>query len=98
MRDMEFVQTWNLNETIDFLIQCDKGYDHKPKFRMIAKRYPEVSLEQNVLLLFDGVGKETSTKLLKEYGSLANLIIELREIKNGDSKIFKQLREIFIGR
>ena len=51
MRDMEFVQTWNLDETIDFIIQCDQGYDHKPKLRMIAKRYPEISLEQNILLL-----------------------------------------------
>lgn len=95
MREMEFVQTWNLDETIDFLIQCDEGYDHTPKIRVIAKRYPDISLEQNILVLFDGVGKETSKKLLKEYGSLAELIKELPKLKN-KNKILDQLKEVFI--
>ena len=96
MRDMEFVQTWNLDETIDFLIQCDEGYDHTPKLRVIAKRYPEIPLDQNLLVLFDGIGKETSKKILKEYGSLASLIKELPKINN-KSKILQQLKKVFIG-
>jgi ERCC4-type nuclease len=96
MRDMEFVQTWNLDETIDFLIQCNEGYDHTPKDRVLPKRYPDISLEQNILVLFDGVGKTTSEKLLKEYGSLANLIKELPNIKK-KNKILQQLKEVFIN-
>ena len=95
MRDMEFVQTWNLDETIDFLIQCDEGYDHTPKLRVIAKRYPEIPLDQNILVLFDGVGKETSKKILEEYGSLASLIKELPKINN-KSKILQQFKKVFI--
>lgn len=67
MRNMEFVQTWNLNETIDFLIQCDNGYDHEPKLRLIPKRYPDVILERNILALFDGIGKVRSQKILDEH-------------------------------
>jgi len=96
MRDMEFVQTWNLDETIDFIIQCDEGYDHEPKLRIIPKRHPDIPLEQNILVLFDGVGKETSTRMLKEYGSLAGLIKELPKIKK-DNKILNQLKEVFIN-
>jgi len=96
MRNMEFVQTWNLDETIDFIVQCDEGYDHIPKLRVLPKRYPKISLEQNILVLFDGVGKETSQKLLKEYESLAGLIKELPNIKK-DNKILKQLKEVFIN-
>lgn len=65
MRDMEFVQTWNLGETIDFLIQCNEGYDHTPKLRLLPKRYPEFPLDQNILALFKGIGKVRSKKLLK---------------------------------
>lgn len=100
MRDMEFVQTYNLDETIDFLIQCDEGYDKEPKLRAVPKRRPELSLEQNILILFDDVGLKRSTKILEDYGSLANLIKELRKIKNGNKfkhKIFKQLYEVFIN-
>ena len=96
MRNMEFVQTWNLDETIDFIIQCDEGYDHTPKLRILPKRYPDIPLEQNILVLFDGVGKETSAKLLKEYGSLAGLIKELPKIKK-DNKILNQLKEVFMN-
>ncbi len=95
MRDMEFVQTWNLDETIDFIIQCDAGYDHTPKLRVLPKRYPDIPLEQNILVLFDGVGKETSAKFLKEYGSLAGLIKELPKIKK-DNKILNQLKDVFL--
>jgi len=95
MRDMEFVQTWNLDETIDFIIQCDEGYDHIPKLRVLPKRYPEIPLDQNILVLFDGVGKVTSENLLKEYGSLAGLIKELPKIKNGNN-ILTQLKKVFI--
>lgn len=64
-RNMEFVQTWNLSETIDFLIQCNKGYDNTPKLRLIPKRQPSFSLEMNILALFDGIGEIRGKKILK---------------------------------
>ena len=66
MRDMEFVQTWNLQETIEFLVQCDEGYDKTPKLRVLPKRYPDIPLEQNILTLFDGIGKVRSEKIMKD--------------------------------
>lgn len=77
MRDMEFVQTWNLNETIDFLIQCDLGYDHEPKLRLSPKRYPDITLERNILALFDGIGKVRSEKILKEH---KDITIDLKRL------------------
>jgi hypothetical protein len=65
MRGMEFVQTWSLNETIDFLIQCDEGYDHIPKLRLIPKRYPKFPIERNILALFDGIGIKRSEVIFK---------------------------------
>ena len=98
MRDIEFVQTWDLNETIDFLIQCDEGYDETPKMRVVPKRYPEVTLDQNILILLNGIGKATSADLLKKYGSVANLITELREMSGSDilkSKVLQELYKVF---
>ena len=82
MRDMEFVQTWNLNETIDFLIQCDNGYDHTPKTRLIPKRYPDISLERNILALFDGIGKVRSKKILETDPIIRSRIIKLIDTVN----------------
>jgi len=83
MRDMEFVQTWNLNETIDFLIQCDNGYDKTPKTRLIPKRYPNVSLERNILALFDGIGKVRSEKILEEKPVIKMILSTLINNVNG---------------
>ena len=86
MRGIEFVQTWDLNETIEFLVQCDAGYDQTPKLRILPKRYPDIPLEQNILVLFKGIGKETSAKILKKYGSLAKLITSLRKMDEETAK------------
>jgi len=83
MRNMEFVQTWNLNETIDFLIQCDNGYDHESKTRLIPKRYPDISLDRNILALFDGIGKVRSKKILKENTEVRTIIRRLIHKVNG---------------
>jgi len=82
MRDIEFVQTWNLQETIEFIRQCDAGYDNEPKFRVIPKRYPELPLEQNILIQFKGIGKVKSAKLL-----------ENEEIKNILEKLIRKVKE-----
>ena len=86
MRNIEFVQTWDLEETITFLEQCDEGYDETPKLRVFPKRYPEVSTEQNILMIFSKVGKVTSENILKEYGSLSNLITILRNMNEDEAK------------
>jgi len=95
MRNIEFVQCWDLNETIEFLIQCDEGYDETPKLRVIPKRYPEISIEQNILALFDGIGKQTSHDLLLKYGSLAKLISVLRKMKKSEAVKHKRIYELW---
>jgi ERCC4-type nuclease len=80
MRDMEFVQTWNLDETIEFLLQCDEGYDKTPKIRLIPKRHKKIPLEREILGLFDGIGKVRSEKILKEQPKIKKIIEVL--IKN----------------
>lgn len=95
MRDIEFVQTWDLNETIEFLIQCDEGYDETPKLRVIPKRYPDIPLEQNILALFNGIGKSTSEKLLEEFGTLSKLITALRKMKKKEAEKHKRLFELW---
>lgn len=100
MRDIEFTQTYDLDETIDFLIQCDKGYDRKPKLRIIPKRYPSVSLERNILIQFEGVGKIRSKKLLEQYKNLPNLIKSLKKMDKKKVKtheILKRIYTTFVG-
>ena len=84
-RDMEFVQTWDLNETIQFLKQCDNGYDRVPKLRFIPKRYPELPIEQNILAVFKGIGKVRSEQILKTHPRIAQqikqLIIDVKRVK-----------------
>lgn len=89
MRNMEFVQTWNLDETIDFLIQCDEGYDKTSKLRLIPKRYPEFPIERNILALFDGIGKVRSEKILEKNPDIAKtlktLIKKVEKLNYGKS-------------
>lgn len=82
MRDMEFVQTWNLTETINFLFQCDEGYDHESKLRIIPKRYPDIPIEQNILVLFDGIGKMRSEKILTNEKIKKDLNKLIKDVEN----------------
>lgn len=96
MRDIEFVQTWDLDETIEFLIQCDEGYDETPKLRVIPKRYPDIPIAMNILVLFDGVGKVTAQKKIEQHGSLGKYITYLRKTKKSDmDKIDLKIKEVF---
>jgi len=95
MRNIEFVQTVDLQETITFLEQCDLGYDHEPKVRIIPKRYPDISMDQNILCLFKGIGKQTSEKMLAKYGSLSKLISQLRKTKKSDAEKNKMLYKLW---
>lgn len=94
-RNMEFTQTYDLDETITFLEQCDLGYDTEPKLRIIPKRYPDISIDQNMLCLIKGIGKATSESLLKEYGSLSKLITFIRKLKKSDAQENKILDELY---
>lgn len=76
-RNMEFVQTWNLDETIDFLMQCDLGYGAEPKIRFVPKRYPQLPLERKLLVVFKGIGKVRSEKILNTHPEIANTIERL---------------------
>lgn len=77
MRNLEFVQTWDLNETFEFLKQCDLGYDHESAHRFSPKRIKKYSIEQNLLMVFNGIGKVTSEKMMKKpeiMKALTNLV------------------------
>lgn len=64
-RNMEFIQTWNIDETLEFIHQCDLGLGKEPKIRIKPKRYPNISLERNILIQYKGVGKVRSKRLLE---------------------------------
>lgn len=96
MRDIEFVQMWDLDETIVFLEQCDKGFDETPKLRVIPKRHPEITLEQNILVLIPTIGKVNSESLIKKHGSLGKLISDVRKMKKEDmNRTYKALSGVF---
>jgi ERCC4-type nuclease len=79
MRGIEFVQTYNLEETIDFIDECDKGFGQEPKLRLIPKRYPRYPLEQNILALFKGCGKERSKQILEKNERINEILSMLKE-------------------
>ena len=74
MRDIQFIQTYDLEETITFLIECDKGYDQEPKLRSIPKRRKGFPLNQNLLMLFNGVGKVHSERILKSNKKVVKIL------------------------
>ena len=95
MRDIEFVQTWDLEETITFLEQCDEGFDQTPKLRVIPKRYPDIPIEQNILVLFHGIGKATSEKILEQYGTLSKLISALKKMSEKKAQEHQTIYELW---
>ncbi len=98
MRDIEFVQTWDLQETIDFLIQCDEGYDETPKLRIIPKRDHDIPLELNMLVLVPRIGAINAQKLMDRHKSLPQLIKDLQKMKKEDmNNMYKELYKVFIN-
>lgn len=78
MRGIMFAQTYDLEETIEYVIQADEGFGHESKYRIIPKRYPTLPLNQAILCLFKGIALKRSESILKKdqqvRRKLANLI------------------------
>ncbi|KKM68116.1 hypothetical protein LCGC14_1464030, partial [marine sediment metagenome] len=66
MRGIMFVQTWDIHETIEFIIQADEGFEKVSKHRIIPKKYPTLPMDQAILNLFKGIGQKRSEYILKK--------------------------------
>ena len=87
-RGMHLIQTYNLDETLEFLVQADEGYSKESKLRLLPKRYPTFSIERNILALFKGIGIKRSEKILKD-----NIKIQ-KDLK----KLIKDVEELGYGK
>lgn len=64
-RKMDFTQTYDWRETCEYIIWAEKGIGTEPKIRYIPKRHKKVPLMRDILMLFGGVGKSRSKKILE---------------------------------
>jgi ERCC4-type nuclease len=99
-RNICFLQTWNLNETVQFIEQINKGAGKSPKLRAKKKTIKNLTIDENILTTISGIGKGRAKQLMDEYGSLKNLIIYLRSLDIDSPelkkyKIIKRLKEVF---
>lgn len=82
MRGIMFVQTWDLNETVEFIIQADEGFGKESKHRVIPKTYPQLPLEQAILCQFKGIAIKRSEKILdNDYATLMKLKGLIKHVK-----------------
>jgi len=96
-RNINFIQTKNINETVQFIKLINMGAGQEPKYRIIPKRYPKVPIEQNILILLKGIGEVKSKQILNKYKTLPNLIKSLSKLKESPkNKLLFELWEIFI--
>lgn len=86
MRGMMFVQTWDMDETIEFIIQMDEGFGHESKHRLIPKQYPSLTIEEAILCQFKGIGLKRSKSILKKDEYITKRI---KSIDNYMKKIYK---------
>lgn len=97
--EVAFLQSYDLQETVLLVEQLCEGAGDEPALRKTKKKYKSFSLEENILMLFPQVGKKRSRKILKKFGSLANLITEIRKNKDEELQkyqIFKKMYEVFV--
>ena len=83
---MMFVQTWDMDETVEFIIQADEGFGNISSHRLIPKQYPQLKLEQAILCQFNGIGLKRSESILKKD---KQLVRNLKNIENYMKKTYK---------
>lgn len=96
--DVVLMQSYDLGETIEFIIQMDKGAGIEPKIRYIPKKIGGLSLDEQILATIPGIGKVRSQQLIGEYGDLRKLISAIRKMSKKDVdkyQITKKLKEVF---
>ena len=82
MRGIMFVQTWDVHETIEFIIQADEGFDKISKHRITPKKYPKLPMNQAILSLFKGVGEKRSKYILKKDDRVKRRVNALIQLMN----------------
>lgn len=82
MRGIMFVQTWDMKETVEFIIQADEGFEKVSKHRIIPKKYPNLPLNEAILSLFKGIGQKRSKGILKKDERVRTRINNLIKLVN----------------
>ncbi len=96
MRDIWFLQSWDINETAEILHNMNEGFDETPKLRLIPKNIPQFSKAQTVLATITGIGKVTSANLLVKHGTIEEIIKQVKKIpKKERTGINKNLYDAF---
>ncbi|MHA1795252.1 MAG: ERCC4 domain-containing protein [Promethearchaeota archaeon] len=93
------IQTWNLEETAIFVDEINKGSGSEPRIRYVPRRISGLSIEENMLCQIKGIGQKKARQLMEKYGSLSNLIRDLRKMKKSEiesKSLLKKLHEVFI--
>lgn len=99
-REIGFIQTWDINETVQFIDQINKGAGKSPKVRAKKKVIKNLTIDENILTTISGIGKGRARALMDEYGSLKNLVTYVRSLDEDSKdikkyKILKRLKEVF---
>lgn len=82
MRGIMFVQTWDMKETVEFIIQADEGFEQVSKHRIIPKKYPNLPMNEAILSLFKGIGQKRSKGILKKDDRVKRRIDSLIKLVN----------------
>lgn len=95
--NVALLQTYDLTETVIFVEQLCEGAGHEPGLRPTPKPVKTFNIEENILMMFDQIGKKRCKKILKRFGSLPNLIEFLKEDSEEleQYEIYKKLKEVF---
>ena len=97
MRDIWFLQSWDINETAELLHNMDEGFDKTPKIRLIPKKIPKFPTAQTILATVKGVGKVTSANLLLKHKNIEGLIKYLRKLPKAErTGVYKNLYDALI--
>ena len=70
MRGIMFIQTWDMKETVEFIIQADEGFEKISKHRITPKQYPSLPMNEAILTLFKSVGQKRSKGILAKDNNL----------------------------
>jgi len=92
MRGIMFIQTWDMKETVEFIIQADEGFEKISKHRIIPKKYPQLPLNQAILSLFKGIGIKKSLSVLNKDEKLKKRLNNIINYINTKHIIHKKVR------
>ena len=96
MRNIWFLQAWDINETAELLHNMNEGFDETPKLRLIPKHIAKFSTAQTMLATVKGIGKMTSASLLEKHKTLSGIMTYTRKLKKEErTGIYRALWDTF---